>query len=88
MASKKKINKEEAKTLSIELQKEIEKLSKSLEKLESNIDLLQIGDRNGSYWSGDNAKEFYKASLGHIDHDRTLIKKLEKCSEQLEIAIK
>ena len=88
MANKRVYSEDEAKTLSLELQKELDKLSKALDKLENNIDLLQIGDRNGSYWAGDNAKEFYKASLGHVDHDRNLIKKLEKCSEQLETAIK
>ena len=88
MASKKKYNKEEAKTLSLELQTEISRLKNSLAKLEVDLDVLQIGDKNGSYWNSANSYEFYKSALGHLDHDRTLLKNLEKCSEHLDSVIK
>lgn len=88
MIKKMKYNEEEAKTLSLELQTEILKLKNALNKLETDVAILQTGDVNGPFWNGANAYEFYKASLGHIEHDRTLLKHLEKCSESLELIVK
>ena len=80
----KKINKEDGKTLSLELQKEIDRLRKTLDKLEKNIDIIQTGEN----WNGANAYQINKSLTGHLDHDKTLLSKLEKCSESLESAIK
>lgn len=88
MASKVKYNKEEAKALSLELQAEILKLKGSLAKLETDVAVLQTGDKNGAYWNGENAYDFHTAALGHMDHDKNLIKNLEKCSEYVETTIK
>ena len=75
---------DEAKTLSVELKKEIEKLRNTLNKLESNTVLLQKGE----IWNGTNAYETNKSLTGHLDHDKTLLNKLEKCSESLETLVK
>ena len=75
-----KYNGDEAKALSVELKKEVEKLKKVLNKLETNIGLLQTG----ANWNGANAYEVNQALVGHFDHDKTLLSKLEKCSETLE----
>lgn len=88
MASKKKYSKDEAKTLSLELQAEILKLKNALSKLETDIALLQTGDKNGPYWNGSNAYEFHKAGLGHLDHDMNLLRHLESCSEYVESTLK
>ncbi len=88
MASKKKYSKEEAKTLSLELQTEILKLKYSLSKLETAIALLQTGDKNGPYWNGNSAYEFHKAGLGHLDHDINLLRHLENCSEHMSSILK
>ena len=88
MASKSKYNKEEAKALSLELQTEILKLKNTLANLETDIALLQTGDKSGSYWNGENAYEFHKASIGHLEHDRNLLKSIEKCSEHIVSIIK
>ena len=77
-------NIEEAKALSVEIQKEINKLKTTLNKLETNITLIQSGD----IWNGANACEVNKALNGHLDHDKTLLSKLEKCSLSLEEIVK
>jgi len=84
MVRKVKCNEEEAKDLSIELKKEIEKLRVLLNKLETNINSLD----NGEVWNGINACEVNKSLTGHLDHDKTLLNKLEKCSDALETIIK
>ena len=88
MASKKKYSKDEAKTLSLELQAELLKLKNALSNLETDIALLQTGDKYGPYWNGNSAYEFHKAGLGHLDHDRNLSRHLESCSEYIESALK
>lgn len=88
MASKKKYNKDEAKTISLELQAEVLKLKNSLSKLETDIALLQTGDKTGPYWNGNSAYEFHKAGLGHLDHDRNLLRHLESCSEYVKTVLK
>lgn len=88
MVKKIKYNEEELLKLSKELQSEMIKLKNSLNKLETNVAVLQTGDKNGAFWNGENAYEFYKASLGHIDHDRNLLKHIEKCSISLEEMVK
>ncbi len=77
-------NIEEAKALSVELQKEVNRLKGILSKLETNITLIQSGD----IWNGANAYEVNKALNGHLDHDKTLLNKLEKCSLSLEEIVK
>lgn len=77
MVKKIKYNEKEAKALLTELEKEISKLRVSICKLETNVELLQ----NGASWNGTNAYEVNKALVGHIDHDKTLLSKLEKCYE-------
>jgi hypothetical protein len=79
-----KANTDEAKALSVELQKELKKYKVLLSKLETNIGLLQTG----ANWNGSNAYEVNQALIGHFDHNKTLLGKLEKCSETLETAIK
>ena len=74
----------ESKELAVELQKELAKLKTSLAKLETNIGLLQSGEN----WNGANAYEVNQSLIGHFDHDKTLLNKLEKCSESLNEAIK
>ena len=70
----------EIKDLSNELKKEISKLKVLVNRLETNIGLLQAC----GYWNGANAYEVNQALIGHFDHDKTLLSKLEKCSETLE----
>ena len=77
-------NMEEAKALSVELQKEISRLKTVLSKLENNIVLVQSGEN----WNGANAYEINKALNGHLDHNKTLLNKLEKCSLSLEEIVK
>jgi sialic acid synthase SpsE len=77
-------NIEEAKALSVELQKEVNRLKGILSKLETNITLIQ----SGNIWNGANAYEVNKALNGHLDHDKTLLNKLEKCSLSLEEIVK
>ncbi len=77
-------NIEEAKALSVELQKEVNRLKGILSKLETSITLIQSGD----IWNGANAYEVNKALNGHLDHDKTLLNKLEKCSLSLEEIVK
>jgi len=84
MVKKIKYSEDEAKTLSLELQAELLKLKTALNKLETNIVLLQ----DGSNWNGANAYDVNQALVGHLDHDRTLLNKLEKCSESLNTIIK
>lgn len=84
----KKYNEDEAKALSLELQAEVLKLKTLLEKLESNINALQTGDKNGAYWNGVNAYDVNKSLVGHLDHDKTLLSKLDKCSEHLSSIVK
>lgn len=84
MAIAKKNSNEEGKALSLELQKELERLKKALDKIEKNIGVIQTGES----WNGVNAYEINKSLSGHLDHDKTLLSKLEKCSEALESAIK
>lgn len=83
MVRKVKCN-DEVKELSMELQKEVVKLKTLLSKLETNIGVLQ----NEVYWNGANAYDVNKALVGHFDHDKTLVSKLEKCSETLESVAK
>ena len=84
MARTKKNENDEVKALSVELKKEVKKLSDLLNKLETNIGLLQTG----ASWNGANAYDVNQALLGHFDHDKNLLKKLEKCSEDLEAIVK
>ena len=51
MVKKIKYSEEEAKTLSLELQTEILKLKNSLNKLETDVAILQTGDINGAFWN-------------------------------------
>lgn len=83
MVKKIKYSEDEAKTLSLELQAELLKLKTALNKLENNVVLLQ----DGSGWNGANAYDVNQALVGHLDHDRTLLSKLEKCSESLNVNI-
>lgn len=75
---------DEAKALSLELQKEVSRLKTLLNKLETNICILQSGD----VWNGANAYDISQGLIGHLDHDKNLLNKLEKCSETLESVIK
>lgn len=84
MVKKIKYSEDEAKTLSLELQAELLKLKTALNKLETNVVLLQ----DGSNWNGANAYDVNQALVGHLYHDRTLLNKLEKCSESLNTIIK
>lgn len=88
MANKKKYTKDEAKTLALELEAEVLKLKTTLDSLESDLVQLQVGDNNEPYWNGKNAYDFHKSALGHLDHDKTLLTNLEKCSDNLNSAIK
>lgn len=87
MATKKKYNEDDLKTIFYELQTELLKFKSSLSKLETDLGILQAGDKSGPYWNGDNACEVYKACLGHFEHDKNLLAKLEKCCDNVESAI-
>lgn len=84
MVKKIKYNEDEAKALSLELEAEVLKLKTLLSKLEGNINLLQTG----ANWNGVNAYDVNQALVGHFDHDKTLLNKLEKCSEALKTVCK
>lgn len=75
---------DEAKDLSDDLKKEVSRLKTLLNKLETNVYMLQSGD----IWNGNNACEINKSLIGHLDHDKTLLNKLEKCSDTLEVLSK
>lgn len=79
-----KYSEDEAKALSLELQIELLKLKTALNNMEKNIVLLQ----DGGNWNGANAYDVNQSLLGHLDHDRTLLNKLEKCSESLNTIVK
>lgn len=83
MVKKIKYSEEEAKTLSLELKKELIRLKASINKLETNIGLLQTG----GHWNGANAYDINKGLVGHLDHDKTLLNRLEKCSETIKASI-
>lgn len=83
MVKKVKYNKDEAKTLSLELEAEVLKLKTLLNKLETNVGLLQTGEN----WNGANAYDVNQSLIGHLDHDKTLLSKLEKCSDSLKTSI-
>ena len=87
MATKKKYNEDDLKTIFYELQTELLKFKSSLSKLETDLGILQAGDKSGPYWNGDNAYEVYKACLGHFEHDKNLLAKLEKCCDNVGSAI-
>lgn len=87
MTTKKKYNEEDLKTVFYELQTEISRFKSSLNKLETSLGILQTGDKNGPYWNGDNAYEIYKACIGHFEHDKNLLAKLEKCCDNVESVI-
>ena len=70
-------NMEEAKALSVELQKEISRLRTVLSKLENNIVLVQSGEN----WNGANAYEINKALNGHLDVFRS------KCTSFFRITV-
>ena len=84
MVRKVKYNEDEAKTLSLELQAEILKLKTAIGKLENGINSLESGEG----WNGSNAYDVNQSLVGHLDHDKTLLNKLEKCSESLESLVK
>lgn len=79
-----KYSDDEAKTLSLELQAEVLKLKTAISKLDISINSIQ----DGEYWNGSNAYDVQQALIGHLDHDKTLLNKLEKCSEGLEAIVK
>lgn len=84
MVRKVQSTEEEVKELSSELQKEVVKLKALLSKLETNITSLE----SCTVWNGANAYEVNKSLKGHLNHDKTLLNKLEKCSVTLESLIK
>ncbi len=84
MIRKVNCNENESNKLSAELKKELEKLNNLVNKLETNIGTIQKGE----IWNGPNAYESNKSLVGYLDHDKTLLSKLEKCSDTLESAIK
>ena len=71
------------KALAETLEKEVKELENNLKELKDNIDLLQNGDNEGLYWSGDVALSTNKALLGHYDHDMVLLENVQKCSEYI-----
>ena len=71
------------KKISSELEKEILKLNKSLSKLETDIGLLQFGNKNTPYWNGSNAYDAVASAIGHFYHDKKLISNLEKCADYI-----
>ena len=83
MVKKIKYSEEEAKTLSLELKKELIRLKASINKLETNIGLLQTGGQQ----NGANSYDINKGLVGHLDHDKTLLNRLEKCSETIKASI-
>lgn len=85
---KKVIDENEVKSLSLELQSEIFKLKNYLAKFETNIGLLQAGNRGKPFWNGSNAYATISACIGHFYHDRTLLSNLGKCSDYLNSKIK
>ena len=80
---KNKMSDTEKKTLALELQKEISKLETAVYKLETDIITLQSGDKNGPYWNGSNAYDALSACVGHLEHNKTLVDNVKKCSEYI-----
>ena len=78
----------EIKALSLELQSEILKLENYLAKFETNICLLQAGDKGKPLWNGNNAYNTISACIGHFYHDKTLLSNLEECSDYLNSKVK
>lgn len=84
MAKSKKITGQELNILALELKTEVTKFQNALSQLETDLGLLQSGDAGKAYWSGPGAHTFLKSCLGNLDHDKNLLKNLNKCSEYLE----
>lgn len=87
MSSKESVyTKNQVKDLAEKLNSEVDKFRKSLNKLEKDINLLQEGDGTKPYWNGENAYNWTMSCLAHIDHDKELLKHLEKCSDYLNLS--
>lgn len=88
MSSKKNnFSKNLDKDLAKKLNNEVQKFKGSLNKLQEDVDLLQKGDGINPYWNGENAYNWTMSCLAHIDHDKELLKHLEKCSDYLNISV-
>ena len=75
---------ESVRPISLELEVELIKLKESLGQLETSVGILQTGDKNGPYWNGESAYQFYKSCFAQIDHNYYLYDHLKKCHEYLD----
>ena len=66
-----------------DLQKEVAKLEKSINKLNDDIAKLVISKENTINWNGNNAIKISKSLLGHLEHDKVLLENIKKCLEYL-----
>ena len=78
----------ELKEFSMSLKDEIKKIRNALSQLETDVAVLQTGDAHGAYWSGPSAYRYIKNCISQMDHDRNLLKELEKCSQYVDSLVK
>lgn len=81
-------NKTKAKKLVKELKAEITNCNKSLKQLFADLDELQKGTGEISYWSGERAYEWIESALLEYDHNVALIGHNTACTNYLEMLVK
>ena len=63
---------------------ELNKLKTAVGQLDTDLEIVQTGDDNGSYWNGEVAYNTVKACLGQVEYDYNLIDELTKCLDYLK----
>lgn len=79
-----KYSSDDLKKIVLELELEIINIKNALIKLEADVNLIQLGDKNGPYWNGSNSYHVLLSCLGQIDHNRNLLIELNKCYDYLK----
>ncbi len=65
----------------VDLYKEVDTLKSSIEKLNTDIDLIKNGDGTTTYWNGENAIDTIKSMLKYIDVNNSLIDIISNCKD-------
>ncbi len=63
---------------------EIDNFEDALSRLRSNVDKIQTGDQEKSYWNGNLAYGWIKSVLANIDHNKVLDENLRECLSYLK----
>ena len=81
-------NKTKAKKLLKNLDAELKNCDMALKQLYADLDELQRGTGEISYWSGSRAYEWIESALLQYDHNVNLIAHNKKCTSYLETLVK